>query len=172
MEAPQGFQTARFYVDTDIDTRPEIIKRLTKSRNYKSSMEAQLSIEDRVMQNGHSPDYYFTKLNHFEIIDMFEKYRIKHNLTENEFAKLSGYSRSCYMQKVKGQHRFSKSSLHKFWHVCDKLEKGEIDKWHIPSQQVHDKMVDYTEQKCIEFLKATGKYKISKSEITTNWIEL
>ena len=29
-----------------------------------------------------------------------------------------------------------------------------------------------TAQLCIDFLKATGEYKISKLEITTNWVEL
>jgi len=172
MIATQGMQTARFYVDTDVDTRPDIIKRLTKPRNYKSSMDTQLSIEDRVMSNGHSPNYYFTKSNHFEIVDMFEKYRIKYNLSETEFAKLADYSRSCYMQKVKGQHRFSKSSFYRFYDVCDKLEKNENDTWHIPSKDIHDRMVEFSVDSCINFLKATGDYKICKREITTNWVEL
>ena len=172
MEAPYGIRTAILYDNRDVDTRPDIIKRLTKSRNYKSSMDTQLSIEDRVMSNGHSPNYYFTKSNHFEIIDMFEKYRIKYNLNEKQFAKLADYSRSCYMQKVKGQHRFSKTSFHRFYNVCDKLEKGENDTWNIPSKELHDKMVEFSVDSCINFLKATGEYKICKREITTNWIEL
>ena len=32
--------------------------------------------------------------------------------------------------------------------------------------------VELTEEMCINFLKATGKYKICKSEVTTNWVEL
>ena len=175
MEANQGVQTARFYVDTDVDTRPDIIKRLTKPRNYKSSMNEQLSIKERVMSNKHSCKYEFTKYNHFEIIDIFESYRIKYNLTEKQFSALAKYSRSCYVQKLKGQHRFSISSYNRFRDVCTYLEnlnKNENDTWNIPSKELHDKMVEFNVDSCINFLKATGEYKICKREITTNWIEL
>jgi hypothetical protein len=182
MIAPQGMQTARFYVDTDVDTRPDIIKRLTKPRNYNSSMDTQLSIEDKVMLNGHSSSYDFTNYNHFEIVDMFEKCRKKHNLNVKEFSEMAKYSRCCYIQKVKNQHRFSYASFNRFKDICNYLDNNKNQK---PVYEVSQPLPVYkptsnnvewvgqlTEQMCINFLKATGKYKISKSEITTNWIEL
>jgi len=138
-------------------------------------MNTQLTIEDKVMLNGHSSIYDFTKLNHFEIVDMFEKYRIKYNLTEKEFSELAKYSRCCYMQKIKNQHRFSYSSFNRFKDVCDYLESNSKQKpIYAPTEStpVINHKFELTEEICINFLKSTGKYKISKSEITTNWIEL
>ena len=149
----------------------------------KKPMNTQLTIVDNVMQNGHSSTYYFTPMNHFSIINMFERCRIKHNLTENQFAKIANYSRSCYMQKVKGQHRFSRTSFLRFYNLCDKLERdNNKDNQPLPVYEVTQPLpvykttpsnnVELTEDICIRFLKATGLYKISKSEVTTNWIEL
>lgn len=168
MEAPKITQTATYY-DYGVSKLESIQK--------PKYMNKQLSIEDKVMLNGHSSIYDFTKLNHFEIVDMFEKCRIKYNLTEKEFSELARYSRCCYMQKMKNQHRFSYTSFNRFKNVCDNLERNSKQKpIYAPNETTSNINVEFvgklTEEMCINFLKSTGKYKISKSEITTNWIEL
>ncbi len=166
MKAPEGMQTATLYTYQLNNT----LERLQKPR----TMNEQLTIEDRVMFNGHSSTYDFTKYNHFEIVDMFEKCRRKHNLNVKEFSEMAKYSRCCYIQKVKNQHRFSYASFNRFKDICNHLENNQNQKpIYAPTQSNNVEFVgQLTEDMCINFLKATGKYKISKSEIITNWIEL
>jgi hypothetical protein len=155
------------------------LKTISINQHIKQPMNTQLSIEDKVMLNGHSPNYNFTTQNHFEIIDVLEKNRIHHNIDEVQFSLMANYSRSCYHQLKMYQHRFSKNSYSRFRNLIYKLNYPTETK---PVYQVSQPLPVYkptpsnnvglTEEMCINFLKATGKYKISKSEVTTNWVEL
>jgi hypothetical protein len=177
MIAPQGMQTARFYVDTDVDTRPEIIKRLTKPRNYNSAMDKQLSIEDKVKFTK-THKYDFTDLNHGELVQALQKIRSKYYLTSEEFSSLAGYRKGHFSSLYCCKHKFNYRSFIKYRDAMinlNKKHKAEIKEVSVlaqPTQPTPSNNVELTAEMCINFLKATGNYKISKCEITTNWIEL
>jgi hypothetical protein len=110
------------------------------------------------MSKGISPDYSFTKDNHFEIIEKLESYRIANRIDRTKFSNKAGYGKSTYTNLANNTQRFSEKSYMSF-----------INTYPITSK---NKESELTAQKCIDFLKATGEYKISKAETTTNWIEL
>lgn len=118
----------------------------------------QLSIDNKVMYKGISDKYSFTNDNHYQIIDRIEIYRKANKLDSSVISRNAGYAGCTYSNLRNNVGRFSKKSYDKFMALI--------------STPVQTKESELTAQKCIEFLKATGEYKISKAETTTNWIEL
>jgi hypothetical protein len=142
----------------------------------KQPMDTQLKIEEKVMRHNLSPDYRFTKHNHFEIIDILEKHREHHNINKTEFSYMAGCGKSTYVNLTKCNQRFSKRSYTRYRELITKLNGNNEPKPvyapapstpHVPNTQNQ-----LNEEVCINFLKATGKYKISKLETITNWVEL
>ena len=112
----------------------------------------------RTMKKPFNPYYNFTKENHFEIIDKIELYRIANNLECTKISHGAGYAKCSYSNLKNNIGRFSEKSYNRFMAlISTPVQKNESE---------------LTEQKCIDFLKATGEYKISKAETITNWIEL
>lgn len=146
------------------------------------AMNKQLTIEDKVMRKGLSPRYKFTAHNHYEIIDIIEKNRIHHKLSKTEISNMAGMSDDHYSGVSSYGSRFSKSSYGAYKIAIDKLNSNTQSKpvyevkqalpVYKPTPAPSTNNVELTEEMCINFLKATGNYKICKSEVTTNWIEL
>lgn len=112
----------------------------------------------RTMKKPFNPYYDFTKENHFEIIDKIELYRIANKLECTKISVGAGYAKCSYSNLKNNIGRFSKKSYTNFMAlISTPVQKNESE---------------LTEQKCIDFLKSTGKYKISKAETITNWTEL
>lgn len=136
-------------------------------------MNTQLSIEDRVMKRNLSPKYRFTQHNHFQIIDILEEYRIKFNIDKREFSSMAGLSVDHYSNVSSYNARFSIRSYASYRDAIIKLKNSNEPKpVYTPTPTPSTNNVELTEEMCINFLKATGLYKISKSEVTTNWVEL
>ena len=110
------------------------------------------------MKKPFNPYYNFTKENHFEIIDKIELYRIANNLECTKISHGAGYAKCSYSNLKNNIGRFSEKSYNRFMALI--------------STPVQKKESELTAQKCIDFLKATGEYKISKVQTITNWIEL
>jgi len=142
----------------------------------KQPMDTQLKIEEKVMRHDLSPDYRFTKHNHFEIIDILEKHREHHNINKTEFSYMAGCGKSTYVNLTKCNQRFSKRSYARYRELITKLNSNNEPKpVYAPAASTpHTPIVptQLNEEVCINFLKATGKYKISKLETITNWVEL
>jgi len=141
------------------------------------AMNNQLTIEDRVMKRNLSPKYRFTQHNHFQIIDIIEEYRIKFNIDKREFSNMAGLSVDHYSNVSSYNARFSIRSYASYRDAIIKLKNSNEPKpvytpTPTPTQAPLTNNVELTAEMCINFLKATGIYKISKSEVTTNWIEL
>ena len=117
----------------------------------------QLSIEIKKTKKPFSPNYDFTTEKHYQIIDRIEIYRKANKLDSSVISRNAGYAGCTYSNLRNSVGRFSKKSYTNFMALI--------------STQVQSNN-QLTEQICIDFLKATGKYKISKAETITNWIEL
>jgi hypothetical protein len=143
--------------------------------------------DNRVMARGLSPKYKFTSHNHFEIIDILDKHRLHHKLDKTEFSKLAGLSGDHFSSVSTYTARFSVRSYAKYRNAINKLSNNDQPKPVYEVKQaipvykptptnnnsvVSQDMFELNEENCIRFLKATGLYKISKSEVTTNWVEL
>ena len=130
--------------------------------------------DNRVMARGLSPKYKFTSHNHFEIIDILDKHRLHYKLDKTEFSKLAGLSSDHFSSVSIYSSRFSVRSYAKYRDAINKLSNNNQPKpVYAPTQPTPTKdLFELNEENCIRFLKATGKYKISKSEVTTNWVEL
>jgi hypothetical protein len=118
----------------------------------------QLSIEIKKTKKPFSPNYDFTTEKHYQIIDRIEIYRKANKLDSSVISRNAGYAGCTYSNLRNSVGRFSKKSYTNFMALI--------------STPVQNKESELTAQKCIDFLKATGKYKISKLETITNWIEL
>lgn len=139
------------------------------------TMNNQLTIEDRVMKRNLSPKYRFTQHNHFQIIDILEEYRIKFNIDKREFSNMAGLSVDHYSNVSSYNARFSIRSYASYRDAIIKLKNSVEPKpvyTPTPTPTPSTNNVELTEEICINFLKATGLYKICKSEVTTNWVEL
>jgi hypothetical protein len=150
-------------------------------------MNTQLTIEEKKLRRGNAL-YSFTKgKDHYQVIELFEKYRLIHNLNKVELSKLAGFSGDHYSGISSYNSRFSRKAYNNYVNAINKLnvdkEANENkDKEQKPVYAVHNPLpvykptplnnVELTAEMCINFLKATGLYKISKSEVTTNWVEL
>jgi len=131
--------------------------------------------DNRVMARGLSPNYKFTSHNHFEIIDILDKHRLHHKLEKIQFSKMAGLASNHFSNLSMYNSRFSIRSYAKYRDVVNKLSNNNEHKpVYAPTEPtpVIKHKFELTEKVCIEFLKATGEYKISKREITTNWVEL
>ncbi len=144
----------------------------------------QLTIEEKKLRRG-SAMYSFTKgKDHYQVIELFEKYRLIHNLNKVQLSKLAGYSGDHYSGISSYNSRFSRKAYNKYVNAINILNEEKQTKENEPKPvyAVHhpnpvykptpNHKFELTEDVCIKFLKATGLYKISKSEVTTNWIEL
>jgi len=152
-------------------------------------MNTQLTIEEKKMRRGNAM-YSFTKgKDHYQVIELFEKYRLIHNLNKIQLSKLAGYSGDHYSGISSFNSRFSRKAYYSYVEAINKLneekeanekKESEPKTLYAPTQPLPvykptptpSNNVGLTEEVCINFLKATGKYKISKSEVTTNWVEL
>lgn len=159
------------------------LKSVSISQHLKQpAMNKQLTIEDRVMKRNLSPKYRFTQHNHFQIIDILEEYRIKFNIDKREFSNMAGLSVDHYSNVSSYNARFSIRSYASYRDAIIKLKNSNEPKpvyavtqpnpVYKPTPAPSTNNVELTEEMCINFLKATGLYKISKSEVTTNWVEL
>lgn len=132
--------------------------------------------DKKVMKRGLSPKYKFTTHNHFEIIDILDKHRLHHKLEKIEFSKLAGLASNHFSNLSMYNSRFSIRSYAKYRDAVNMLSNNNQPKpIYAPTEPTpapSTNNVELTEEVCINFLKATGLYKISKSEVTTNWIEL
>lgn len=138
-------------------------------------MNTQLKIQDRVMYRDLKATYKFTKLSHFEIVDILEMHRNKHHLNKTEFSKMAGLSDDHYSSISTYGSRLSKSSYQLYRDVINKLNENKEPKPVYapqPKESVPTNNIELTEEMCINYLKATGKYKVSKCEIITNWVEI
>ena len=147
-------------------------------------MNTQLITEDKVnFTKTHK--YDFTELNHGELVQALQKIRSKYYLTSEEFSSLAGYRKGHFSSLYCCKHKFNYRSFIKYRDAMNNLNKkhkAEIKEVAVlkqpkpvyaPTQPTPTKdLFELNEENCIRFLKATGKYKISKSEVTTNWIEL
>lgn len=150
------------------------LKTISINKHIKQpQMNTQLSIEDRVMKRNLSPKYRFTQHNHFQIIDILEEYRIKFNIDKREFSDMAGLSVDHYSNVSSYNARFSIRSYASYRDAIIKLKNSvEPKSVYTPTPTPSTNNVELTEEVCIDFLKTTGNYKISKSETITNWIEL
>ena len=151
------------------------LKSVSISQHLKQpQMNTQLTIEDRVMKRNLSPKYRFTQHNHFQIIDILEEYRIKFNIDKREFSSMAGLSVDHYSNVSSYNARFSIRSYTRYRDAIIKLKNSnEPNPVYTPTPTpTPSNNVELTEEMCINFLKSTGLYKISKSEVTTNWVEL
>jgi hypothetical protein len=154
-------------------------------------MNTQLTIEEKKLRRGGAM-YSFTKgKDHYQVIELFEKYRLMHNLNKVELSKLAGFSNDHYSGISSYNSRFSRKAYNNYVNTINKLNEEKeanenkdkepkpiyavsqpnpVYKPTPPTPPINN--VGLTEEMCINFLKSTGKYKISKSEVTTNWVEL
>jgi hypothetical protein len=159
-------------------TLNEILVAETKKLNLSSINlfnKKPMNNDNRVMKRGLSPKYKFTTHNHFEIIDILDKHRLHHKLEKIEFSKLAGLASNHFSNLSMYNSRFSIRSYAKYRDAVNMLSNNNQPKpIYAPTEPtpVINHKFELTEEVCIEFLKATGNYKISKCEITTNWIEL
>jgi hypothetical protein len=124
--------------------------------------------------------YDFTDLNHGELVQALQKIRSKYYLTSEEFSSLAGYRKGHFSSLYCCKHKFNYRSFIKYRDAMinlNKKHKAEIKEVAVLKQPTQptpapSNNLELTEEMCINFLKATGLYKISKSEVTTNWVEL
>lgn len=162
-------------------TIPNIYSLKQKPINYKSTMNTQLTIDNKVVFTK-THKYDFSELNHGELVQALQKIRSKYYLTSEEFSSLAGYRKGHFSSLYCCKHKFNYRSFVKYRDAMinlNKKHKTEIKEVAVLTQPtlptpapVINNNYELTEEVCINFLKATGNYKISKSEVTTNWIEL
>lgn len=142
-------------------------------------MNKQVITEDIVkLTKNHK--YDFTELNHGELVQALQKIRSKYYLTSEEFSSLAGYRKGHFSSLYCCKHKFNYRSFIKYRDAMinlNKKHKSEIKEVSVLTQPTQltaapSNKYELTEEMCINFLKATGEYKICKSEVTTNWVEL
>ena len=137
-------------------------------------------ITEDIVQFTKNHKYDFTELNHGELVQALQKIRSKYYLTSEEFSSLAGYRKGHFSSLYCCKHKFNYRSFIKYRDAMislNKKHKAEIKEVGVLTQPTQptpapSNNVELTAEMCINFLKATGLYKISKSEVTTNWIEL
>jgi hypothetical protein len=136
--------------------------------------QPQMNNDNRVMARGLSPKYKFTSHNHFEIIDILDKHRLHHKLEKIQFSKMAGLASNHFSNLSMYNSRFSIRSYAKYRDLVNSLSNNNQPKpVYAPTEPIPTKdLFELNEENCIRFLKSTGLYKISKSEVITNWIEL
>lgn len=67
-----------------------------------------------------STTYKFTHLDHSQIINLLEEYRLARKLNRTELSELAGYCPSTYCSLARGRARFSKSSFNNFMNAISK----------------------------------------------------
>lgn len=98
-------------------------------------------------------NYTFTKLNHYEIMAIFEKARIKKGFNKAELSKKAGYGDSAYNQIARGS-RLSNKSFDAFCRVLKVLNydtttqaKIEFNPINVEDMIAHLKSLGYKIQK-------------------------
>jgi len=147
--------------------------------------QPKMNNDNKVMRDGLSSKYKFSAHNHYEIIDILEKNRLHHNISKVEFSLMAGYKETHYSSLTIYRNRFSSVSYKRYRDLIIQLNRKEEPKpLYAPSSikpptpstnnnnVVTKDLFELNEENCVRFLKSTGLYKISKSEVTTNWIEL
>jgi hypothetical protein len=117
-------------------------------------------------------EYIFNNkiLKHQDIVSKMEKIRNEFKLTKEFISDKCNFSKGHYSGITKFNIVLTDNSYNLYANFFNQLVKDKKEQ----SQQKIE-FVDtsnLTAQLCIDFLKATGEYKISKLEITTNWVEL
>jgi hypothetical protein len=113
--------------------------------------------------------YKFTNLNHGQILQIIEEYRIKNDLSKTEISRRAGYSHSQYYE-VLNRAKFSKKSFNAFMNLCNaETEKNlfsAIDKRIEENRNANQYNVfARTQEEAINKLKLLG-FKILKPTYT------
>ena len=142
----------------------------------KKPMNTQLTISDG-LKVAVNHKYKFTPHNHTEIIKALDTYRNHFNIGTQEFSKMAGYWEGHFNALFTYKHKFSEPSYRKYREVVMQLKAKELNKEkpvYAPTDAApaSTNNVELTDEVCINFLKATGNYRISKLETITNWVEL
>ena len=90
---------------------------------------------------------------------------------------MAGYWEGHFNALCTYKHKFSEPSYRKYREVVMQLKAKELNKEKpvyepTDAAPVSTNNVELTDEVCINFLKATGNYRISKLETITNWVEL
>lgn len=137
-------------------------------------MNTQLTIADELKVSP-THKYKFAPHNHSEIIKALDTYRNHFNIGTQEFSKMAGYWEGHFNALCTYKHKFSEPSYRKYREVVMALKAKELNKEkpvYAPTEPATINNTELTEEICINYLKATGEYKISKLETITNWVEL
>jgi len=117
-------------------------------------------------------EYIFNNkiLKHQDIVNKMEKIRNEFKLSKEYISVKSNFSKGHYSGITKFNIALTDNSYNLYANFFNQLVKEKKEQ----SQQKIEFVdtLNLTAQLCIDFLKATGEYKISKQEITTNWVEL
>lgn len=111
--------------------------------------------------------YKFTNLNHGQILQIIEEYRIKNDLTKAEISRRAGYSDTQYNQ-VLNRTNFSKKSFNAFMNLCN--AETEKTLFNAINKRIEENPNANHIEAAIQLLKSTGKYKIL--ELQQTWNEL
>jgi len=111
--------------------------------------------------------YKFTNLNHGQILQIIEEYRIKNDLTKAEISRRAGYSDTQYNQ-VLNRTNFSKKSFNAFMNLCN--AETEKNLFSAINKRIEENPNANHIETAIQLLKSTGKYKIL--ELQQTWNEL
>jgi len=156
MNAPQGIQTAAYY-DYSVKKKSSI----EKNRMVKKDQE-----------------YLFNNkvLKHQEIIDKMEKIRKEFKISKEYISYKLNKSKGHYSGLTRYNISFTYQSYVQYSEFFNKLSNNKeyepiVDPF-IIKKPTPSNNLELTAEMCINFLKSTGEYKISKREITTNWVEL
>jgi hypothetical protein len=104
--------------------------------------------------------YKFTHLDHIQIINLLEEYRVARNINRSEFSTLAGYTPSTYCHLARGKARFSKISFNKFMDVLSKVSAPAKNSTDVTAKQDDIGLDDYDMlMPAITLLKSKG-YRI------------
>jgi hypothetical protein len=77
--------------------------------------------------NEYGDRYYWTPLNHSELIDFIESRRIKKNISKKDLSVAANYGDGFYGRLLIGSHRFSKRSFAKLAKVVTDATTSQLD---------------------------------------------
>ena len=104
--------------------------------------------------------YKFTQLDHNQIINLLEEYRLARKLNRSELSDLAGYCPSTYCSLARGRARFSKTSFNKFMGVISHVSTPTTNSTDDTAKQNDILNDDYdTLMPAITLLKSKG-YRI------------
>ena len=115
----------------------------------------------------HGVNYSFTKLNHYEIIEVFEKARIKKGLNKSQLSKMSGFGDSAYNKIVLGS-RLSHRSFDAF---CKALKVLHYDNSVQSKIEFNNNQESMNDEQMALYLKSKG-WKLQRPVTTITYVEL